>query len=293
LGDHDALVAGELVPTPLTQSLAAGDRALWEMPTDLAFPAGLQLNVTGSPDGPPDPAFVTAFLEQALAGATVQVPPDPGRRELEFAEVISRLWSGAGAAGPSQLSGAGAATASQRLDYVRDVGDWLRLIVLDLVRRGGGSGGLVQEGQPQWLEQQLAEAGERWVIVVTHHPLENVARGEQLVALLDRSPRVIATLAGHIHRNRIVARETAAGGYWMITTCSLIDFPQQSRALRLLATDDGGVALQTWMLDHVGDGSLGRISRELSHIDSGDGRARHLAGTHWDRNATLFRRAVR
>jgi 3',5'-cyclic AMP phosphodiesterase CpdA len=176
---------------------------------------------------------------------------------------------------------------------VRDVGDWLRLIVLDLVRRGGGSGGLVQEGQPQWLEQQLAEAGERWVIVVTHHPLENVARGEQLVALLDRSPRVIATLAGHIHRNRIVARETAAGGYWMITTCSLIDFPQQSRALRLLATDDGGVALQTWMLDHVGDGSLGRISRELSHIDSGDGRARHLAGTHWDRNATLFRRAVR
>ena len=35
LGDHDALVAGELVPTPLTRSLAVGDRALWDLPQDV------------------------------------------------------------------------------------------------------------------------------------------------------------------------------------------------------------------------------------------------------------------
>ena len=292
LGDHDALVAGELVPTALTQSLAVGDRALWNMPTDLRLPEGLKLNTSGSPDGPPDPSFVEAFLRQALAGPTVQVPADAGRRELEFNEVITRLRSAAGAARHGQPSAAAAATADARLDHVCDIGDSLRLIVLDFVRRGGGSGGLVEDGQPQGLEQQLARAGERWVIVVSHHPLENVAGAGQLIALLDRSPRVIATLAGHIHRNRIVPRETAAGGYWIITTCSLIDYPQQARALRLLATEGGGIAFETWMLDHTGNGSLGRISRELAYRDAQGGRAALLTGTRWDRNATLFRRAA-
>jgi 3',5'-cyclic AMP phosphodiesterase CpdA len=293
LGDHDALIAGMLTPTSLTQALAVGDRALWHMPAELRLPEGLKLNASGSPDEAPDPSLVESFLEQALAGPTVQVPADPDRRQLEFTEVITRLWSGADAARQRRLSAAAAASDGQRLDYVRDIGEELRLVVLDLVRRGGGSGGLVQDGQPQWLEQQLADGGERWVIVASHHPLENVAGGEHLFALLDRSPRVIATLAGHIHRNRIVPRETAAGGYWMITTCSLIDFPQQCRALRLFATQDGGVALQTWMLDHAGNGSLGRISRELSYLDAEGGRAVHLSGTRWDRNATLFRSAVR
>jgi hypothetical protein len=102
---------------------------------------------------------------------------------------------------------------------------------------------------------------------------------------------VIAALAGHTHRNRITPRQTAAGGYWLITTCSLIDFPQQCRALQLYATERGGVAIKTWMLDHVGAGPLGTISRELSYLDAG-GRSVHLTGTRWDRNATLFRRAA-
>jgi len=290
LGDHDALVAGELVPSPTTQSLAVGDRALWNMPTNLQLPAGLKLSTGGSPDGPLDPRFVAAFVEQALAGPTVQVPPDRRRYELEFPEVIGRLWDGAHAAAQPQLSAA--AIASGQLDYVRDIGDSVRLIVLDLVRRAGGSGGIVQDGQPAWLEEQLALAGQRWVIVVTHQPLENAKGGEQLFALLDGSPRVIAALAGHTHRNRIIPRVTAAGGYWLITTCSLIDFPQQCRALRLYATASGGVALQTWMLDHVGNGRLGSISRELSYLDAQGGRSMHLSGTRWDRNATLFRHAI-
>ena len=290
LGDHDALVAGLLVPTAVTQELAVGDRALWEMPTDLQLPSGVDLSTGSAPGGPPAPDLVASFVEQALASRTVQVPPDAGRYELEFPEVIERLWAGSGAGAQLQLSAAAAAAAGDRLDYVRDVGDSLRLIVLDVVRRGGGSGGLVQEGQPAWLAEQLAGAGRRWVIVATHHPLENTSGAERLVALLDGSPRVIAAIAGHTHRNRIIARETPAGGYWLITTCSLIDYPQQCRALRLYATAGGGVALQTWMLDHVGDGTLGPISRELSHLDARE-RAVHLTGTRWDRNATLFRRS--
>jgi 3',5'-cyclic AMP phosphodiesterase CpdA len=278
LGDHDALVAGELAPSAMTQSLAVGDRALWNMPTTLRVPARLELSTGGSPDGPPDPSLVESFIAQALAGPKVQVPPDAGRYQLGFPELIGRLWNGA--------------PAPARLDYVRDLGDSLRLIVLDLVRREGGSGGLVALDQPAWLERQLATGGDRWVVVVTHQPLEDASGGTALLELLDRSPRVIAALAGHTHRNRIIPRETAAGGYWLITTCSLIDFPQQCRALRLYATAAGGVAVQTWMLDHVGNGPLGPIARELSYLDAPAGRAMQLTGTRWDRNVTLFRRAV-
>ena len=292
LGDHDALVAGELVPTVITQQLAVGDRALWNLPTDLRLPAGLKLRPDGSPDGPPDSQYVESFLQQALAGPTVHVPADRTRYELSFAEVIERLWAGSLAAHQRGVHAA-AAAPTEALDYVRDVGDSLRLIVLDLVRRDGGSGGLVSVYQPNWLVEQLETAGRRWVIVVSHQPLAGAAGGQRLLALLDTHPRVIAALAGHIHRNEIRVRHTPAGGYWLITTASLIDFPQQARALRLVATADGGVALQTWMLDHVGDDRLGRFSRELSYLDATGGRPMGFSGRPRDRNVTLYRSAVR
>jgi 3',5'-cyclic AMP phosphodiesterase CpdA len=291
LGDHDALVAGELAPTDLTRALAVGDRALWQLPTNLKLPAGLRLNPSGSPDGPPDPDFVSAFLRQALAGPTVRVPPDKRRYELTFAQVMTRLWSGSRAARQPGLS-ASAAVPSERLDYLRDVGESVRVIVLDIVRRDGGSGGLVTEGQPQWLADQIASAAKRWVIVVSHQPLLDASGGDQLLAVLDRSPRVVAALAGHIHRNQVVPRRSPAGGYWLINTASLIDFPQQARALRLLATVGGGVALQTWMLDHVNDGHLGSYSRELSYLDAQGGRPMGFRGSRFDRNVTLYRAAV-
>jgi len=71
------------------------------------------------------------------------------------------------------------------------------------VRRGGGSDGLVHGGQQAWLARQLARAGDRWVLVVTHQPLTNSVGGSGLLAVLDRHPRVVGVLSGHTHENRI------------------------------------------------------------------------------------------
>jgi 3',5'-cyclic AMP phosphodiesterase CpdA len=275
LGDHDALVAGELVPTPLTRSLAVGDRALWDLPPGLTLPPGTSTTLLASPDGPPAPNLVDELLTKALAGPTVKVPADRHRRELSFAEVLGRL----APASP---------TPSGRLDYIRDLGPRVRLIVLDLVRRGGGSGGLVGADQPAWLQAQLAGAGSRHVIVVSHQPLTGSAGGEALLRLLDREPNVIAALSGHTHRNQILPRRTAAGGYWLISTASLIDFPQQARALRIVSAAEGRVAIQTWMLDHTYPGDLGTIARQLSYLDAQGGRPRRFAGGREDRNAVLY-----
>jgi hypothetical protein len=292
LGDHDALVAGELVPNDLTRSLALGDRALWDLPAGLSLPPGFDLGPAGSgdatsPDGPPDPALVGLLLQHALSGPTVTVPPDPARQEMSFAEVIARLRAGAGA------SGAGVAMEDgSRMDYVVDLGPRLRLLVLDLARRNGGSGGLVVSGQPGWVAAQLsgAAAADRWVMIVSHQALWDSTGGDQILGLLDGAPQVIATLSGHTHRSRIRPQATSSGGYWQIETASLVDYPQQARALRVLATADGGIAIQTWMLDHVFPGPLGTISRELSYLDAQGGRPQRFAGARIDRNAILYLR---
>jgi hypothetical protein len=284
LGDHDVLVAGEIRPSPRTQSLALGNEAVWELPGGLTLPAGLTgLTAGGTADGPPRAELVEQLLARVLAAPKVRVPPDRGRRELAAAEVVARLRTAAGSP----------PTAPATLDYSSDIGPRVRLIVLDLARRGGGSGGLVRPDQPAWLAAQLATAGDRWVIAVSHQPLASSAGGDRLLALLDRAPRVIAALSGHTHRNSIEPRAAPAGGYWLISTASLVDFPQQARALRLVATRGGGVALQTWMLDHVFPGDLGTISRQLSYLDVQGGRPAAFAGARGDRNMTLYRSAVR
>jgi 3',5'-cyclic AMP phosphodiesterase CpdA len=275
LGDHDILVAGEIPPNAETRELALGDQALWELPPGLTPPSDL---VSGpSPDGPPDPTVVTNFLRQALAGPKVQVPTDPRRREMDAGEVVDRLRA------------AGTAGKGATLDYTVDVGEHVRVVVLDLARRAGGSGGLVRPDQPGWLASRLAEAGQRWVLAVSHQPLASSDGGDRLLALLDNHPRVIAALAGHTHRNQIEPRQTASGGYWLINTASLIDYPQQARALRVLSTADGGVAIQTWMLDHTFPGRLGTISRQLAYLDAQGGRPQGFAGSRVDRNVILYR----
>jgi 3',5'-cyclic AMP phosphodiesterase CpdA len=276
LGDHDILVAGEVAPTAETRALALGDRAVWELPAGLTLPPGASLGASYSPDGPPAPQLVDRFLAQALAAPKVAVPPDPNRREMDVAEVVARLQRGSGV-----RSGADA------LDYHVDVGGSLRLIVIDLARRAGGSGGLVRPGLPAWLASALAGAGERWVVAISHQPLESSDGGEQLLSLLDSHPRVIAALAGHTHRNQITPRTSASGGYWLITTASLIDYPQQARAIQVVETEGGGVAVQTWMLDHA-PSPLGMISRELSDLDAQGGRPHGFAGDRIDRNVALY-----
>jgi hypothetical protein len=267
LGNHDILVAGEIAPTAATRAAATGDRLLvTPAPELLQQLRGAQ----------PTRAQIDELLRAGLQGDAIRVARDAERTQLDATDVVARLRRG----------------ARDRLDYAADAGDRLRVIVLDLVRRDAGSGGLVTAATLAALQRELAAAGNRYILIAVHQPLDQTAGGDAIFDVLDADPRIVAVLAGHTHRNAIVPRRSPAGGYWLITTASIIDWPQQWRALRLVQTAGGGTALETWMVDHTGrpndESSLAGIARDLAFLDPQGGRPAHAAGPPTTRNVRLF-----
>jgi len=263
LGNHDLLVAGEAPPSLALERLVLGDREPAELDAGVERPRTRQ--------------DLEALLAQGFPGPTVPTPPDPARRHLGGEELLNRVRRASGSGGEGE-----------RLDYSFDVGPRLRVIALDIVRRNGGPDGRVSSDQVAWLADELEQAGSRWVMVTSHQPLTSSQGGQAALAALDRSPGVVAVLSGHTHASSIEPRRSDAGGYWLIATPSLADYPQQARALRLRETVGGGVAIETWMLD-TAPGELSDVSRDLGFLDAQGGRPQGAVGRVEDRNARLFR----
>lgn len=268
VGDHDLLVLGNLRATPQTNSIATGDRKLISLD-----PAALQL----ARERRLSPQLVSRLFSHGLPGRSMHVTADPRRRELAPAQVLARLRRASGSGGHGPL-----------LDYRFPLGRHVVGIALDTVDRSGGAEGVVRPSQVGWLHARLRAAGPRSVIVFTHSPLTSARGGTAALALLDRDSHVIAAVSGSSHRNSITPRRTDGGGYWLISTSSLIDYPEQVRAFRLLQTAGGGLVLQTWMLDPSPGNRLASISLQLAYLDFQGGRPQGLAGRSSDRNAALY-----
>jgi hypothetical protein len=249
VGNHDVLAQGEVPPTPAIDAFATGGRLVPSLDPRIEPPRG-EVDAQQA---------VAGLLADRYALDTTDVPADAQRRLNRPGEAERRL---------SQRNSA-------------DIGPDVRAIMVDTVNRDGTSRASITPAQLAQLQQQLSAAGNRWVVVFSHNPLT-----EEALRLLDAHPRVVATIAGNSHRNRVTRR----GGYWQISTSSLADFPQQARMFRLRETAQG-VALETWMVDHDGKGLAG-IARELAYLDAQGGRPQHFAGRARDRNARLFVRAT-
>jgi 3',5'-cyclic AMP phosphodiesterase CpdA len=268
VGDHDLLVLGNLPATPETNAIATGSRKLVSLD-----PAAVRLAETGRLQR----KLVGALLAHGLPGKSIGVTPDPRRRELAPAQVLARLRRASGVGGQGRL-----------LDYTFPLGHALVGIALDTVSRTGSAEGVIRSSQVRWLRARLKAAGRRSVIVFSHSALPSCAGGEAALALLDHDPHVVAAVSGGSHRSAISPRRTAGGGYWLISTSSLIDYPQQVRAFRLLQTADGGRVLETWMLDPDPRNRLAAISLRLAYLDFQGGRPQDFAGRRRDRNASLY-----
>jgi metallophosphoesterase (TIGR03767 family) len=316
-GNHEGLIQGTSLATPVVRAIATGDRKA------VVPPPGFDLE--GNVD-----RFV--FEPEAfLAGPSRAVTADGGRRLItrrEFVEAHLRA--------PGAPPGHGFTT--ENLDretayYVHDGFPGVRFVVLDTANPGGFYQGSIGSRQAAWLEERLAEvhgshAGadgrpvvtgndDRLVVICSHHGLETLTNdlafadagadedldlprllAPDVRAMLHRYPNVVLWLSGHTHEHRAYPRPDPNGGagFWEVSTGAIADWPVQSRVVELVDNGDGTLSIFCTLVDHLAppdpsgaDGvlRLASIHRELAANDPHRGASSDAAGGAADRNVEL------
>jgi hypothetical protein len=270
VSNHDLLVQGVVPADRTLEQVAVGSRRLVAL-----SPEALRQAESGTLDR----TGLERLLVGDAAGRYVPVPADPARRPYTPRQALHAI------ATASHVSLVGG-----RFVWVRTIAPGIVAIGLDTAIRTGGASGALPAAELAWLGRQLAAQQRKHIFIVSPTPLEDTRGGPAALALLDHTKGIVAVLAGDTHRSKITPHHR----YWLVRAPSLADYPQQARAYRLVQLENGGLALETWMLDHAGsDGApgylgLAGISRDLSYLDPQGGRPKHQAGTRLDRNARLF-----
>ena len=248
------------------------------------------------------------------------------RRPFSKAEFFDALPADA-----AQTRSAPGRSSSEAPYYTFEISPDVMGIMLNTARPNGSIKAELDAPQAEWLEDQLrhvsqkfysakgkltkSDAKDRLVILFSHHPLSSFEKDERsstsgpqplnrsaVVELISRFPNVVAWMNGHIHRHRITPHKSQyeTGGFWEITTASLIDYPQQSRIIELLDNGDGTLSIAGTLIDHSAPESvthegtqtapsLAALSLELSGNRPGLDRERML-GQDIDQNVELILR---
>ena len=268
----------------------------------------------------------TVFGPQITIGRWKPVLRDARRRLLAPAEYLQEHFR---TRGTPVGHGYGAADAPRGIGYYAfSPTPGVRFVVLDSVATSGDQGN-VDRTQFLWLDAELAAAEGRreLVLVFTHHPLASMndvepdthlgigacgASPEPVECLLLRHPGVVGVVAGHQHRNRVVAHpRPGGGGFWEVVTAAHTDWPQQSRVIDLVDNADGTLSLVGTLVDHGGPARpgprpprrgallsarevewLASVARELSYNDPDAENGREgrpdRRGARADRNVELL-----
>ena len=282
---------------------------------------------TRKPLGPPDgielDTAVETFVarpELFMAGPFVDVTADQGRHPFDLQDFVDAhlrcegLPRGHGFTEQNLEDGTGY--------YVHDT-HAVRFITLDTACPAGGAEGCITWSQLHWLERRLEEAhskfrsrdgtsvrtasSDRLVVILSHHGLDTLTNNRthkdspksghaspaKLLEMLLRFDNLVLWLNGHIHANRVHARVDSrgvGGGFWEVTTGSLVDWPCQGRIVELLDQGEGVLAIACTMFDHEGS-ELAALHRELAGNAPAAGFDSGKAGTALDRNVILRVRA--
>ena len=281
-GNHDALLQGTALPTAELNVIAQGSQKLSGL-QDFADLANL---FTGF--GEVGPALYPGIDHLT----TNEVTADEARALVNLEEWVDIHTNCNHDHGLDKEQ-------SQTAYWFRNIGAELRLIALDTVNRFGGWQGCLHREQFEWLEEVLEVSKEKYVVIAAHHPLENLFNGyapvgvalpaleTEVQALLERYPNVILWFAGHVHDHKISQRKNSDGthGFWEIRTASHIDWPQQSRVIEIVRSNNKKIAIGTVVFDHAGPADFNGSPDELANPVALAGLSRLLAANDWQRQA--------
>ena len=275
-GNHDEVCQGVGIVTPELAARMVG------------FHKPIRL-----PDGLDRDAVLETFVrrpEAFMAGPDLPMTHDANRRPFSRAEFIAAL------------------RQESTAYYVHDTPS-VRIVVLDTVCAAGGADGCIDEDQVRWLERRLKEVN-RPVVITSHHTLDTLGNkrrahgpryidADELLDVVHGAGNVVLWLNGHIHASVIRPRPDPrgkGGGFWEVTTSSLVDWPCQARVVELFEAGDGLLAIACTMVDHDGStdpggavepAQLAGLHRQLAGNVPVAGFDSGRAGTPLDRNVIL------
>jgi metallophosphoesterase (TIGR03767 family) len=314
-GNHEGLPFGVSLPTEQYRSVVTGARKPFALPDGLS-PIGNVEDLYRHP-------------ERYLEGPARGVAPDPSRRLIGRRDFVAAHLA---APGKPAGHGFGAHNLEEATAYnALDVGG-IRLVLLDTANLDGAADGSIGVRQLAWLEEQLVAVHSRYraadgsfvttsntdrlVVLASHHGLVSMRdRGpvegglepdhprvgaQELRALLHRFSNVVLWLNGHRHVSEVAVHLSPdrRSAFAEVSTCSVSDWPSQSRLVEIVANADGTLSLLTEMLDHgaaaepssAAEGSeyFASLHRELAANVPGGGFGSGLEGRDKDRNVEVL-----
>ena len=279
-GNHDVMRQGTSWAEPDIERIATGShKALFR------------------PDGfnPVDPVGLFVDAPAAFSrGAGREVPALASRRAVGRQEWIGAHVERGGAGYTAQHAQQG------MTDAVIDT-EQVRLIMLDTHHPGGDYEGSLGTAQLEWLDAQLSEVDAQpgWLAVLcSHHGSVSLTntRGDDpqrqhanaLTAVAHRHACVVAWLVGHRHLHEVRPHPGPNGGFWEISTGSVIDWPSQTRSVEFIRHTGGHLEIVCTLLDHdAPPGSLAHLHHDLARRFAG-AQCSRMQGQASDGNVRLL-----
>jgi metallophosphoesterase (TIGR03767 family) len=280
-GNHDALLQGTAAPTEKLDELVKGNQKL------SALKSMDDLGTLFEGFGEVGPAIYPGVdhLE------TVSVSSDARRKLVKIEEWVD-IHTECG-------HDHGLDREQEKIAYwYRDINKQVRLIALDTVNQFGGWQGCIHREQFEWLEQILESSKDKYIVLSSHHPLDNLFNGyvpegelkpaleKEVRELLERYPNVILWFSGHVHDHKIQESKRADGrhAFWEIRTGSHIDWPQQSRIIEIMKVENDQLVIGTSIIDHAGPLQFNGSEAELADPIALAGFSRLLSANDWQRH---------
>lgn len=280
-GNHDALLQGTAAPTEKLDELVKGKQKL------SALKSMDDLGTLFEGFGEVGPAIYPGVdhLE------TVSVSSDARRKLVKIEEWVD-IHTECG-------HDHGLDREQEKIAYwYRDINKQVRLIALDTVNQFGGWQGCIHREQFEWLEQILESSKDKYIVLSSHHPLDNLFNGyvpegelkpaleKEVRELLEQYPNVILWFSGHVHDHKIQESKRADGrhAFWEIRTGSHIDWPQQSRIIEIMKVENDQLVIGTSIIDHAGPLQFNGSEAELADPIALAGFSRLLAANDWQRH---------
>lgn len=282
-GNHDALLQGTVSPDAVLRSLSVKNEKIFEIPDEMAIQALSEVSEIG-------PANYPSSVEIPK----VEVSADNSRDFLMEESWNQNFYRDDEDNGiTSELLG------TDRRYWRKDFAA-VTILALDTVNPHGGWQGSIDEVQFEWLQEELSKLRDRYVIISSHHPLQDLINHftlstkrvlrDEIEKYLIKQQQVIAWICGHTHRNRIqYFGSDNMHGFWQIETSSLIDWPQQGRIIEIFTDQMEQVWIASTMFNHHGSILPDSDRIRLDEVNELSGLSRLLALNDWQRREGAFR----